>query len=254
MNYYERHIGDYLKDTAHLSLLEHGVYSRLLDVYYTREGAIPLAQVERLIGVRSKDERAALYAVLDEFFTVENETHLKHGRCEWEIARYQKKAAHNREVGKLGGRPRKSETQTVLNQEPTNNPGGFQTEPTNNPLQTPVTSNQTPVTNKDRKPAQAPVFVLPDWINRQHWDVWHSTAKRKKATVEQKQMAVDKLAEWRDAGMDYATALENAAIGGNQGLFLPTKPRAGQVNQQQALEDRNLAVARQWVEENHAVQ
>ena len=48
MNYYERHIGDYLKDTAHLSLLEHGVYSRLLDVYYTRESPIPAADAERL--------------------------------------------------------------------------------------------------------------------------------------------------------------------------------------------------------------
>ena len=60
MNYYERHIGDYLKDTAHLSLLEHGVYGRMLDVYYTREAAIPAGQVERLIGVRSKEEREAL--------------------------------------------------------------------------------------------------------------------------------------------------------------------------------------------------
>ncbi len=24
MNYYERHLGDYAKDTAHLSMLEHG--------------------------------------------------------------------------------------------------------------------------------------------------------------------------------------------------------------------------------------
>ena len=242
-----------MKDTAHLSLLEHGVYSRLLDVYYTREGAIPVAQVERLIGVRSKDEKAAIANVLQEFFSVDGDV-LRHSRCEWEIARYQKKAVHNREVGKLGGRPRKSETQTVPNQEPTNNPGGFQTEPTNNPPQTPVTSNQTPVTSKDRKPAQAPVFVLPDWVNRQHWDVWHSTPKRKRATSEQKQMAVDKLDEWRLAGLDYATALENAAIGGNQGLFLPTTPRAGQPNKQQALEDRNLAVARQWVEDSHAIQ
>ena len=34
MNYHKRHIGDYLKDTAHLSLLEH-VYARLLDVRTT---------------------------------------------------------------------------------------------------------------------------------------------------------------------------------------------------------------------------
>lgn len=124
--------------------------------------------------------------------------------------------------------------------------------------------NQTPDKDTDKEEikikkktedkAQAPVFVLPDWVNRQHWDVWHSTAKRKRATVEQKQMAVDKLDEWRLAGLDYATALESAAIGGNQGLFLPTTPRAGQPNKQQALEDRNLAVARQWVEDSHAIQ
>lgn len=90
MNYYERHIGDYLKDTAHLSLLEHGVYSRLLDVYYTRECAIPVAQAERLIGVRSKDERAALENVLAEFFTVDANA-LHHTRCDREITRYQEK-------------------------------------------------------------------------------------------------------------------------------------------------------------------
>jgi len=69
-----------------------------------------------------------------------------------------------------------------------------------------------------------PPFVLPDWINAKHWDTWHSTPKRKKATTAQKQMAVDKLDAWRMANEDYAGALENAAIGGNQGLFLPNKP------------------------------
>jgi uncharacterized protein YdaU (DUF1376 family) len=90
VNYYERHIGDYLKDTAHLSLLEHGVYGRLLDVYYTRESPIPVAQVERLIGVRSKEERAALQDVLTEFFVVDGDV-LRHARCDREIARYQDK-------------------------------------------------------------------------------------------------------------------------------------------------------------------
>lgn len=44
MNFYKRHIGDYIKDAAHLSLLEHGVYARLMDVYYTREAGIPDGQ------------------------------------------------------------------------------------------------------------------------------------------------------------------------------------------------------------------
>jgi uncharacterized protein YdaU (DUF1376 family) len=90
VNYYERHIGDYLKDTAHLSLLEHGIYTRLLDVYYTRESGIPVAEVARLIGARSRDEKEALQAVLAEFFVLDADRWTQ-ARCESEIARYQDK-------------------------------------------------------------------------------------------------------------------------------------------------------------------
>ncbi|MFM0101976.1 YdaU family protein [Paraburkholderia rhynchosiae] len=84
MNFYKRHIGDYLKDTAHLTLLEHGVYTRLLDVYYTRESGIPDAQAARLIGARGKEEFAALKVVLDEFFELIDGTWIQ-DRCEREI-------------------------------------------------------------------------------------------------------------------------------------------------------------------------
>ena len=85
MKYYERHIGDYLKDTAHLSLLEHGVYGRLLDVYYTREAPIPASDVARLVGARSREERAALDVVLQEFFTRDGDA-WRHARCDREIS------------------------------------------------------------------------------------------------------------------------------------------------------------------------
>ena len=64
-------------------------------------------------------------------------------------------------------------------------------------------------------------FAVPDWINKTHWDAWHSCAKRKNASDAQKQMAVDKLDAWRKQGIDHAAALENAAIAGWQGLFKP---------------------------------
>jgi len=89
--------------------------------------------------------------------------------------------------------------------------------------------------------ARAPDFVLPDWINRVHWDAWHSGTKRKKATGEQRRMAVAKLSEWRDAGQDYAGALENAAVGGYQGLFLPDKPKqaaSGETAYQRSMRER----------------
>ena len=153
MNYYERHIGHYLKDTAHLGLLEHGIYGRLLDVYYTRECGLALADAARLIGVRSKDERAALQSVLQEFFVLQDGVYTQ-ARCERDIAKFQTKIARNREVGKLGGRPRK----------PTNN----QTPVPNH--QTPDTNNQTPLhANSSRwQDAGAPVPSVRPHAQR-HW-------------------------------------------------------------------------------------
>lgn len=79
---------------------------------------------------------------------------------------------------------------------------------------------------ESRKRSKPVGFAPPDWVNRTHWDAWHSCAKRKKATDAQKQLAVDKLDAWRQAGEDHAGALENAAVGGWQGLFLPDKGKA----------------------------
>ena len=70
--------------------------------------------------------------------------------------------------------------------------------------------------------APAPsTFILPDWINQEHWGIWRNQPKHRKATDAQKQLAVTKLGQWRDAGLDYATALENSAMNGWQGLFPP---------------------------------
>lgn len=67
---------------------------------------------------------------------------------------------------------------------------------------------------------------MPEWINPDHWAAWRSNPKLKNATPEQKQVAVEKLAKWREAGENFAGALENAAASGYQGLFLPDT-RAG---------------------------
>ena len=87
----------------------------------------------------------------------------------------------------------------------------------------------------------APTFELPDWINRQHWDAWHSCPKRRNATDAQKQMAVDKLDAWRQQGIDYAAALENAAIAGWQGLFKPDVPASAMTPGRRTLAPENFA-------------
>jgi uncharacterized protein YdaU (DUF1376 family) len=87
MNYYERHLGDYAKDTAHLSMLEHGAYTLLLDRYYATEQGIPAEQAHRVARARTKEEKEAVDVVLEEFFRLDGNVWIK-GRVEEEIASY----------------------------------------------------------------------------------------------------------------------------------------------------------------------
>jgi len=89
MNYYKRHIGDYAAATRHLSMLEHGAYTMLLDVYYTSEQPLPadIKKAARKAGARSKDEVAAVEMVLGEFFTLQADG-WHSARCDAEIREY----------------------------------------------------------------------------------------------------------------------------------------------------------------------
>lgn len=89
MNYYEHHIGDYAEATQHLTILEDGVYTRLLRKYYASEKPLPaeIAKVQRLVVARSKEEREAVESVLREFFEL-REDGWHQDRCDVEIERY----------------------------------------------------------------------------------------------------------------------------------------------------------------------
>lgn len=103
MHFIKFHIGDYAKNTAHLSLLEHGVYRRLMDVYYAREEPIPEQNKYRCIGARTAEEKSAVDAVLEDFFIQKgSEWHLE--RCDEEIEKYRKRQQINRQnaSGKRG--------------------------------------------------------------------------------------------------------------------------------------------------------
>lgn len=92
MNYFPFHVGDYAVHTRHLTLMEDLSYRRLLDLYYTREAALPadVAQVARLLGMR--EFVADVESVLVEFFTLAAEG-WRHERCDAEIAKMQDKQA-----------------------------------------------------------------------------------------------------------------------------------------------------------------
>ena len=153
MNYYERHIGDYLKDTAHLSLLEHGVYSRLMDVYYTKETGIPAGDVARLIGARSREEKQALQVVLKEFFVLDADAY-RQSRCDREISHFKDKQDKAKRSANARWKPDAAQSEGNADAMRTH----MRTHSDGNAPrhQTPDTSPQTPDPNTEDRHSSAP--------------------------------------------------------------------------------------------------
>jgi len=87
MHYYQHNIGDYRKDTSHLTLLEHGIYRQLLDTYYLDEQPLTndIAKLMRSHSVRNADEQQSLQNVLTDFFVLTEKGYI-HTRCDKELA------------------------------------------------------------------------------------------------------------------------------------------------------------------------
>jgi uncharacterized protein YdaU (DUF1376 family) len=133
MYYYRFHIGDYQRDTRHLTNEEDLTYRRLLDLYYDSEKPIPLDT--QWVSRRLSVSQEAVIAVLQDFFQ-----HTENGwinqRADIEIAGYHQLQERNALNGKLGGRPRKT-----------------QSDPSGNPLES-LTNNQEPITSNHIKPLE----------------------------------------------------------------------------------------------------
>ena len=121
MIWYKFHLGDYITHTTHLSDAEDLAYRRLLDLYYISEKPIPLntESVARKIRL----DLDITESVLGEFFEKTENGYLN-SRCDVEIAKYQAQVANNQRLGKLGGRPKK--TESVTESEPKVNPKKIQ--------------------------------------------------------------------------------------------------------------------------------
>jgi uncharacterized protein YdaU (DUF1376 family) len=167
LNYYNRHIGDYAKQTAHLSFAEDGAYNRMLDYYYATELPLPLdrSALYRKVRARTKPEQAMIDSLLAEFFYEAGDGWHKR-RCDEEIEKYQHKAQANRENGTHGGRPKK----------PKPNPTITQSVSKENPNETlassqePVANNQEPVKSLGRT---ARATRLPTtWTLPADWGEW----------------------------------------------------------------------------------
>jgi uncharacterized protein YdaU (DUF1376 family) len=149
MNYYKFHIGDYRRDTSHLSMLEHGAYRQLLDSYYLNEKPLPLddAILMRTHCARTADEMQAIKNVLADFF-LRTEEGWVHKHCERALQAYKAKSDKARESA--SARWQKENPQSDANAMRTHSEG--------NANHKPITNNQEPIKKQKQKHIRASRF------------------------------------------------------------------------------------------------
>ena len=171
MHYYKFNIADYRKDTGHLSTIEHGIYRQLIDWYYLDEQPIPEENqvvIRRLrLGI---EEIKFLQNVLSDFFVL-GRSGYEHKRIKEEIKDYQEQAEKNKNNGKLGGRPKK--TQSVIS--------GLPDQSQNNPNHKPLTTNHKLIEEKSQRGSR----LANDWVLPVEWENW---AKKERPELDAKQV------------------------------------------------------------------
>lgn len=197
MHYYQKNIGDYRRDTMHLSPLEHGVYNLFMDTYYLSEA--PLcpnhAELMRTHCVRSADEVRAAENVLKDFFDL-TEVGYIHKRCDIEIEAFHSKSRSATESAKV--RWERVRCERIANAIPTQSEG--------NANHKPLTINHKPITNKTKsKDLSTPAVQtdskkgtqLPDdWVLPKMWGDWALFEKPHWTAVDVRRVADDFRDHW----------------------------------------------------------
>jgi uncharacterized protein YdaU (DUF1376 family) len=221
MHYYQFNIGDYLKQTAHLTPMEDICYRRLLDMYYETESRIPTETdwVSRRLRLGSD----LVMSVLKEFFFL-TENGWENARCEADIAAYKAKANTAKTNGKLGGRPKKTQLVILANQSETESKAN----------QEPLTINQEPfmsttgvVDNKARaKKFDAMTHLMDLGVSRQVADDWIAHRKTKRASITETSIkGIER--EAGKAGISLEQALSECCQRGWQGFKAEWMAQAG---------------------------
>ena len=100
MNFFKLYIGDYQRDTAHLSIAEHGAYMLMLQHYYATEKPLPSGKaLHRMLRAQDKAERDAIDAVSSAFWT-ETEAGLVNERADVEITKASAQADTNARIAR----------------------------------------------------------------------------------------------------------------------------------------------------------
>ena len=200
MHYYQFNIGDFLKDTAHLSLEEEAIYRRLIDLYYTSEKPISLdiQTVSRAIRARGSEELIAI--ILEEFFTKTSKG-FKQTRIEKELKRFKEKSKKAADSAKARWNKASKVCDKDANAMRTHSEGN---------------ANHKPITNNHK-----PLYIIPDGINLNAWEEWENYRKSKKKKISKQAAAKQFKLLLKYPQNIQQTIIDNSITNDYQGLFEP---------------------------------
>lgn len=223
-----------MRDTADLSLAEHGAYTMLLDHYYSTEQPLPadIIALCRLCRAMSPEEQAAVKVVADRFFPVMPDGMRHNPRADEEIGSAQGVMEKQRESGLAAARRRwgpDGSTGGSTHPGPDGSGGGL----TGGSAIQPPTSNHHTPTAKPQPPAAKPQpprktkaaaaqpWVLPDWVPADSWQAFLEVRAKLRTpnTDSALSLLLRKLDKLRAEGFDAAEVLDQSTMRGWSGVF-----------------------------------
>ena len=227
MNFVKLYIGDYLRDTGTLTIAEHGAYVLMLLHHYAIEMGLPHGkELHRLLRAESKADREAIDSICAKFWYAGADGKLFNKRADMEILKAEHQRDVNRIVGKLGGRPKRIESETLTDSKPNRLAIGTEPEPNPNPnhSQTPDNQEVKVKTQTARKRAAPAVLVCVDdmvaeGVVAQHASDWLLNRKTKGLAPLTLTIWDGTKAEAAKAGLSVAAAIKTAAGAGWGGFM-----------------------------------
>lgn len=201
MNFYKHYIGDFQRDTNHLSLTERGAYLALIHHYYATELPLPndYAALCRIAGAITPAEQKAVKVAM-RFFTVV-ESGLMHNRIEAELEKAGKQADTNRRIAVEREARRKAarEQHESCTNRDTNRDTNRGTKGSTNDQ-----PNQTPDTNKEKHTsAHASSSRFSEF-----WETWPSSPRKVAKTKCEQRWKARKLDSVADQILGHVEALK----------------------------------------------
>lgn len=194
MHYFQFSIGDYARDTAHLTEMEDLAYRRMLDLYYKIEGPLPsdAQEIARLVRMRSHCDCIAV--VLKDFFVLSPDGY-RNMRADSELEQIYAKSAKARESAKarwnkINGLKNAEDEANAMRTQCERNADDMRTgceqDATHYPL--PITHNQLPKEEIKTKKPRSLALDYSSWPSMPSDEVlsdWQSHRKNKKASNSQ---------------------------------------------------------------------